>query len=177
MKIDLDQLDKKTPYQVPENFFQEMQSEVFEKIKKEPQAKFISLKQIWLVAASLVLIASLTTLFMMNRTPTSNTSSSFVVDNNKVEKTILPTEDSTSPSLVQNNYTSVKKQNIEVKPHQPEIEKEERHYRRTKVPNASFSNNNLAEEARFENALNKLNSQELAEQSRKIDYDPYIDLY
>ena len=38
--FNLDNLDKKTPYKIPENFFEEMQDNVLEKIEKRMKQKF-----------------------------------------------------------------------------------------------------------------------------------------
>ena len=76
MKIDIEKLNRKTPYPEPsEDFFKQMQANVISQtigqnpmvVKKE--AKIFSLNVKWMAAAAVVLIGGITAFFSLNNNP------------------------------------------------------------------------------------------------------------
>lgn len=155
--FNIEQLAKKTPYKIPENTFEEMQENVLNKTvrKKEHQPKIfkINFSMVTSIAAALALIFGFIFLWKTNQTEFSKPSQDSVQSITKVE--------TTQPKPEQN---IVKENNSEVAHIQnPEITEQ--------IVNSKNTDEN------YEQLLNSLTQEELAELSKNTSHDIYLDLY
>jgi hypothetical protein len=123
-EFDLDKLERKTPYKVPENFFEEMQANVLKKPqKREKETKVFRLhfSAVTSIAAALALIFGFTFLWKTNQaditTPT-NTDSMVIVKTPK-ESNIFKNQDLTTVSEVHQVAKEIQKQADIVSKQQP----------------------------------------------------------
>ena len=109
--FNIEQLAKKTPYKIPENTFEEMQENVFNKTvrKKEHQPKIfkINFSMVTSIAAALALIFGFTFLWKTNQTEFSKPSQDSVQSITKVE-TIQPKPEQNN---TQNSLQNIVKEN------------------------------------------------------------------
>lgn len=113
MQIDIEKLNRKTPYPEPsEDFFKQMQANVISQtVGKNPivvkkEAKVISLNFKWMAAAAVVLIAGITAFLGLNNEPEiAFAQQSVIVDS--VYKADQTTTD-TTPDLMANNVATPK---------------------------------------------------------------------
>lgn len=155
--FNIEQLAKKIPYKIPENTFEEMQENVLNKTvrKKEHQPKIfkINFSMVTSIAAALALIFGFIFLWKTNQTEFSKPSQDSVQSITKVE--------TTQPKPEQN---IVKENNSEVAHIQnPEITEQ--------IVNSKNTDEN------YEQLLNSLTQEELAELSKNTSHDIYLDLY
>ena len=116
-EFDLDKLERKTPYKVPENFFEEMQANVLKnttnKEKKETKVFRLHFSAVTSIAAALALIFGFTFLWKTNQaditTPT-NTDSMVIVKTPTKECNIFKHQDLTTVSEVHQVAKEIQKQ-------------------------------------------------------------------
>ncbi|TDX84307.1 hypothetical protein [Epilithonimonas xixisoli] len=121
MQIDIEKLNRKTPYPEPsEDFFKQMQANVISQtIEKNPvvvkkEAKVFSLNFKWMAAAAVVLIAGITAFLGFNNDPeVSMAKQSVIVDS--VYKVDQPIQENV-PNLMAENNTVEETQNEVLKP-------------------------------------------------------------
>ena len=163
--FNIEQLAKKIPYKIPENTFEEMQENVLNKTvrKKEHHPKIfkINFSMVTSIAAALALIFGFTFLWKTNQTEFSKPSQDSVQSITKVETTQQKPEQNNTQNSSQN---IVKENNSEVAHIQnPEITEQ--------IVNSKNTDEN------YEQLLNSLTQEELAELSKNTSHDIYLDLY
>lgn len=176
-KLEIEELEKKMPYDVPEAFFGEMQRNVFQKVAEEKQPLRKNLKSIWAVAAAFALLLGMGILFL-NESKDSDTAIA------STEKTII---DSTFKMEPNHEVAQSKPVTEEVSVENPTIAK--RNDMGATTPNSATGTQVASRdhhpakaqfttaETRLDNAVNQLNNQELAELSAKYEIDTYLELY
>ena len=170
--FNLDNLDKKTPYKIPKNFFEEMQDNVLEKIEKIPnkETKIFRLNYsvVTSLAAALALIFGFTFLWKTNQTDISKNSDT--VSNNQ-PKTTVNQENNSNNSLENTDIATI--QDV-----QKTIKKvEETNAVNTKT-NSEKTNPVIANtDDNYEQLLNSLTEDELTELTKNSDHDIYLELY
>lgn len=164
--FNLDNLEKKIPYKIPDEFFGEMQRNVLKEvsIKKEKNTKVfkINFSMITSLAAALAMVLGFTFLWKTNQTDISkpviqepvmvNTASNTITTNNISIKTGAETE----------KKVSAPKQEV-VHSKTQEIA--------TQIVNSKNTDEN------YEQLLYALSDEELAELSTNTDHDIYLELY
>ena len=94
-EFNIDKLEKKMPYQIPENFFEEMQQNVLNEIERKPIKKTkvfrLNYTVITSIAAALALVFGFTFLWKTNQTqmdkPTEVVAATMPNDNQKIINT------------------------------------------------------------------------------------------
>ncbi|MBP7173181.1 MAG: hypothetical protein KBA33_03800 [Cloacibacterium sp.] len=170
MKIDIEKLERKTPYKTPDNFFEEVQERVLQETVNKKSPKRFSLNFAWATAAAIALVFGLGFFFNLNKqeTPTlvQNTTA-----NQQVTKTLEPaiTQPNIEPiteedqiieeiKTVEQNLTSVTKTN-------PNKQQQ------TITVSDTKSSVNIDE------LLSSMSQEEISELSRMSEQDIYLDLY
>lgn len=172
-EFDLDKLERKTPYKVPENFFEEMQANVLKnttnKEKKETKVFRLHFSAVTSIAAALALIFGFTFLWKTNQayitTPT-NTDSMVIVKTPAKESNIFKNQDLTTVSEV----------------HQvaKEIQKQADIISNTTTNTGTASNIKTpakTADLNYDQLLNSLTDEELKELSKNSDQDIYLELF
>jgi len=178
-KFDIEDLDRKMPYEIPEGFFPEMQNNVFQRIAGEEKGRKNKQHNFWWVAASVILLAGLGFLIF----PTTQQENINSIAHN------IPAIDTTYRVAFNDVYVQEKEitpQNIPAqKPNiHPRVNKT-RKTMATHTPSVRNSNTNIVAaqpkaitaEMRLEDAVNQLDIQELAELSDRYEIDTYLELY
>lgn len=190
--FDIEKLKRKTPYELPENTFADMQRNVFQKIEIKKEAPIFNLKWIYAAAAVILLIVSAN--FIINFNKNDSLQSSQIATN-----VVVPQESNTAQTLVDTAQTPVI-----AKVEAPEIAQKEtlnltsapishqtndRQIANTKVSkNVDFASAKLdatkmktkiapPTEAQIDEVLNGFSSAEIASLSNNSEQDVYLDLY
>lgn len=190
--FDIEKLDRKTPYELPENTFADMQSNVFQKIEIKKEAPIFNLKWIYAAAAMILLIVCANFIINFNRNDVSQNSQ---IANNK----IVPQGNNTAQTLIETNQMRVI-----AKDEQPKVsEKESLNLTSSPIsyPNVrkqlstlqTTKNVNFAKakievtkmktkietptDAQIEEVLNGFSSSEIASLNNNAEQDVYLDLY
>lgn len=166
--FNLDNLEKKTPYQIPENFFEDLQknvlSEVENKSIKKTRIFKLNFSVVTSIAAALALIFGFTFLWRTNQTDlTQSTEETTSTQAN--QKEINPNANinvSTNNTLSSAN-TNQKSEIVKPKSPASEI-----------ATQIVYSNNT---DENYDQLLNALTEEELAELTKNTDHDIYLDLY
>ncbi len=161
--FDLDQLQKKSPYRVPENFFGDMQENVLKKTRKQghkqPKIFKINFSTITSVAAALALIFGVAFLWKTNQTEITKPS--------KILK----------DTLIEN--VSKKDDSVLDLTQKVEIQKEENEERLSLPENKPLAKNDIigGNDNNYEQLLNSLTDDDITELSKNSDQDIYLELY
>ena len=170
--FNIDKLEKKTPYQIPENFFEEMQRNVLNKIESKSYKKTktfrLNYSVITSIAAALVLVFGFTFLWKTNQTDISKNSDT--VSNNH-PKTTVNQENNSNNSLENTDIATIQ-----------DIQKTIKTVEETNAINAKTNpektNPVIANtDENYEQLLNSLSEDELTELTKNSDHDIYLELY
>ena len=172
-EFDLDKLERKTPYKVPENFFEEMQANVLKqttnKEKKETKVFRLHFSAVTSIAAALALIFGFTFLWKTNQayitTPT-NTDSMVIVKTPTKESNVFKNQDLTTVSEVHQVAKEIQKQADIVS--------------NTTTNTGTTSNIKMpakTADLNYDQLLNSLTDEELKELSKNSDKDIYLELF
>ena len=172
-EFDLDKLERKTPYKVPENFFEEMQANVLKqttnKEKKETKVFRLHFSAVTSIAAALALIFGFTFLWKTNQayitTPT-NTDSMVIVKTPTKESNVFKNQDLTTVSEVHQVAKEIQKQADII----------------SNTTNNTGNASNIKTPAKtadlnYDQLLNSLTDEELKELSKNTDQDIYLELF
>ena len=172
-EFDLDKLERKTPYKVPENFFEEMQANVLKqttnKEKKETKVFRLHFSAVTSIAAALALIFGFTFLWKTNQayitTPT-NTDSMVIVKTPTEESNVFKNQDLTTVSEVHQVAKEIQKQ-VDII---------------SNTTNNTGNASNIKTPAKtadlnYDQLLNSLTDEELKELSKNTDQDIYLELF
>lgn len=172
-EFDLDKLERKTPYKVPENFFEEMQANVLKqttnKEKKETKVFRLHFSAVTSIAAALALIFGFTFLWKTNQayitTPT-NTDSMVIVKTPTEESNVFKNQDLTTVSEVHQVAKEIQKQADII----------------SNTTNNTGNASNIKTPAKtadlnYDQLLNSLTDEELKELSKNSDQDIYLELF
>ena len=172
-EFDLDKLERKTPYKVPENFFEEMQANVLKqttnKEKKETKVFRLHFSAVTSIAAALALIFGFTFLWKTNQayitTPT-NTDSMVIVKTPTEESNVFKNQDLTTVSEVHQVAKEIQKQADII------------NNTTTNTDNASnIKTPAKTADLNYDQLLNSLTDEELKELSKNTDQDIYLELF
>jgi hypothetical protein len=192
MQIDIEKLNRKTPYPEPsDEFFKTLQDQVISKTigEKVPvgqkEAKIFSLNFKWMAAAAVVLIAGITAFFGLNDNPEMQMAQQKPIVDSVYE--IHSTEQKPANMIADNN--SVPKQN------QPVERKSERLNSHPSIANLAKSENRRnnsfdntdrqsyaietkkKSESEVEKVLVAFTPEQLKDLDRNSEQDVYLDLY
>ena len=171
-EFDLDKLERKNPYKVPENFFEEMQENVLKQtIKKEVKNTKVfklNFSAVTSMAAALALVFGFT----------------FLWKTDQAEITTVETKDSVENIKKQQATTSVlENQDIatitEVHKIAKEIQNNTESVKQTSVSNA-ISTKKIepkSSDMNYDQLINSLSDEELKELSKNTDQDIYLELF
>lgn len=172
-KIDIEDMKRRMPYEVPKDFFSEMQENVLREIASKNKGKFRIQRIYWVVAASVAIIAGAGFLLLRNTIVTSTASpltQSSIAVIQQTEKPATKMGDAASPESPDvsegNKVAAVSLHNVT---------RENVASRKEIKPKAAKVVEPV--EKMYNEAVNNLTSQELAEQSRRYEMDTYLDLY
>lgn len=191
MKIDIEKLNRKTPYPEPsEDFFAKMQENVISQtvgqnpVGLEKEAKIFSINFKWMAAAAVILIGGITAFFNFNNDPEiSLAQQSPIVDS--VYEIGQPVQQ-TSPELVAKNNSSTEMQNETAKQQRLKVDQ------RSAVPGSKTkvsSNPDISDRQDYavgtknksdmdvEKVLAAFTPDQLKDIDRNSEQDVYLDLY
>lgn len=167
--FNIDNLEKKMPYQIPENFFEEMQQNVLNEIERKSFKKTkvfrLNYSVITSIAAALALVFGFTFLWKTNQTQidksTEVVAATMPNDNqNIIKSNVLENTDITTIEEVQKTIKNVEQTNRTTEP----------------KSNATKLASTSSEES-YNELLNALSDTELAEIATNSDHDVYLELY
>lgn len=170
--FNLDHLEKKTPYKIPENFFEEMQNNVLNKIEKntteKPKVFRLNFSVITSLAATLALIFGFTFLWKTNQTDISKTSET--VSNNP-KNTTVNQQNSNTHTLEKTDIATIE-----------DVQKTIKSVEETNMINAKSTSEKTTPiiantDENYEQLLNSLSEDELTELTKNSDHDIYLELY
>ena len=169
-EFNIDKLEKKMPYQIPENFFEEMQQNVLNEIERKPIKKTkvfrLNYTVITSIAAALALVFGFTFLWKTNQTqidkPTEVVAATMPNDNQKIINT--NSLENTDVATIEEVQKTIK--NIEQTGNTTE----------TKTNTGKIASTNAPEES-YNELLNALSDAELTEIATNTDHDIYLELY
>lgn len=169
-EFNIDKLEKKMPYQIPENFFEEMQQNVLNEIERKPIKKTkvfrLNYTVITSIAAALALVFSFTFFLKTNQTqmdkPTEVVAATMPNDNQKIINT--NSLENTDVATIEEVQKTIK--NIEQTGNTTE----------TKTNTGKIASTNAPEES-YNELLNALSDAELTEIATNTDHDIYLELY
>lgn len=172
-QFDIDKLERKTPYKIPENFFEEMQANVLkqtaQKEKKETKIFKLNFSTLTSIAASLVLVLGFTFLWKTNQadiTTTADTDSVVTVKTAAKNNDMIKNQDITTISEVHQVAKEIQKQ--------------------TETTNATATTTKTTEKVKaptktadlnYDQLLNALTDDELKELSKNTEQDIYLELF
>ena len=170
--FNLDNLEKKTPYQIPENFFEEMQGNVLQKIENKPVKETkvfrLNFSVVTSLAAALAIIFGFTFLWKTNQTDITkpvevaqNTISQPTKNDTKPEENSLAKVDAATISDIQKTAESIEKQATE----------------KVSLNTTNTEKSIATSDENYEQLLNSLSDEELKELSKNSDQDIYLELY
>ena len=169
-EFNIDKLEKKMPYQIPENFFEEMQQNVLNEIERKPIKKTkvfrLNYTVITSIAAALALVFSFTFFLKTNQTqidkPAEVVAATMPNDNQKIINT--NSLENTDVATIEEVQKTIK--NIEQTGNTTE----------TKTNTGKIASTNAPEES-YNELLNALSDAELTEIATNTDHDIYLELY
>lgn len=171
--FDLDKLERKTPYKIPDNFFEDMQSNVLKKTvnqeKKSAKVFKLNFSAVTSIAATIVLLFGFAFLWKTNQTDMVTTSHIDSIESVDLKPNMIPnTEKNNAVSAsepTQKSDAASQNQNITEK-------------------NIAISNddNSIKTESKstdlnYDQLLNSLSDEELKELSKNTDQDLYLELF
>lgn len=171
--FNLNNLEKKTPYQIPENFFEEMQGNVLQKIENKPVKETknfrLNFSVVTSLAAALAIIFGFTFLWKTNQTDITKPAE--VVQNTVSEPTM---KNDTKP--VENSLTKLDVATIsDIQKTAESIEKQSTE--KVSLNTTTTEKSIATSDENYEQLLNSLSDEELKELSKNSDQDIYLDLY
>ena len=169
-EFNIDKLEKKMPYQIPENFFEERQQNVLNEIERKPIKKTkvfrLNYTVITSIAAALALVFSFTFFLKTNQTqidkPAEVVAATMPNDNQKIINT--NSLENTDVATIEEVQKTIK--NIEQTGNTTE----------TKTNTGKIASTNAPEES-YNELLNALSDAELTEIATNTDHDIYLELY
>ncbi|NAW50846.1 hypothetical protein GNY06_05490 [Elizabethkingia argentiflava] len=175
---DREEWERGNPYELPKDFFGDMQHQVLDRIaklqslkEKPPRRRFYRG-----VAACLAIIIA--TFLFYNTHDTASPSAKNIIDQQIALSDLKPKINEVLPKTTETKIN----RNLEISNHRFNFAQNSVSKSRRNVNNTYKSRYNKAKpleiaDREFESALNKLNAQELEEQSKKYEIDTYLDLY
>jgi len=191
MKIDIEKLNRKTPYPEPsDEFFKMIQSQVISKITEEKkpvvqkETKVFSLNFKWVAAAAVVLIGGITAFLGLNDNPEMQMAQQKPIVDSIYE--IHYTEQQSVSSMADNNAVPNQIQTVEHKEHFKQNPSIANLSRPQKHRNSSFDNTDrqdyaaetkIKPEAEVEKVLAAFTPDQIKDIDRNSEQDVYLDLY
>lgn len=193
MQIDIEKLNRKTPYPEPEDsFFQGLQDRVISKTIGESnlrtedavinkKTRVFSLNFQWMAAAAVVLIAGITAFFGFNNDPEMQMAKQQSVVDSVYE--IRPLETETSKTVAENNSidkteVSVAGKNVAAKPsasHEQKIGKQGKVF--DNRDRLDYASSVKRQENDVEKILAAFTPDQIKDLDRNSEQDVYLDLY
>ncbi len=165
----IENTERKNIYNIPDGFFEQMQTNVLKEIQPKQQAKIIRMNWVYAAAAAIALIFGLA--FLMN--PFNKTSTSSVAEIASTEnpaKNIIKNVAKTISKTPQQKLSVHESQSVESVP--MTTQKNE-----TKQANNSRNEIRQNPEMQMEQIIASFTSAEMADLSRNAEQDIYLDLY
>ena len=193
MKIDIEKLNRKTPYPEPsEDFFKQVQANVLSQtvgnnpVAEEKEAKVFSLNVKWMAAAAVVLIGGLTAFFNFSNDPeVSVAQQSPIIDSvYKIEPVQEPASDLIAKNTIskdtQTEISEPKKVNAQSQAasfkSQDHISKSKSAVNNTDRQDYAYETKKKPE-AEVEKVLAAFTPDQLKDLDRNSEQDVYLDLY
>jgi len=182
--FDIEKLERKNIYKAPENFFGDIQENVFDKIKLNPKteskpAKIFHLSRNYAVAASLVLLFGIAAFWQFNNPDdvSVNTFDSLKTVKNIPEKQ-PENEAAKAYQTLKNDIREVENETSEnvVKFAKAEPQKSTQKAVETMASKAKTESAS-ATEVQFEQMMKELSNAEIADIGKGTEQDVYLDLY
>jgi hypothetical protein len=178
--LDIEKLERKNIYQIPDNFFEEMQMKVLAGTAPKKEAKIIKMNWVYSAAAAVAMIFGIT--FFVSQK-----------DNNN-EQTTLKTEIASNGNDVVTNSNSVDEPKKEAVVAYQTLEKDltnvvASNQKEKSAPKISIENNKSSvivqkntpntqnSEAQVDQILANFSSADLADLGKNVEQDVYLDLY
>ena len=173
MKIDIEKLERKTPYEIPESFFEEVQSKVLQETLSSKPTKRFSLHFTWAVAAAVALIVGLVFLVQSNN---NDTLTPDLAQNTTTTSKASPVSES---DINQSNTESAAEENQIIE----EINAADQHLTSAKKTNLkeeqkqSLVLSDAKSNINIDELLSSMSQEELNELSKMSEQDIFLDLY
>ena len=171
-EFDLDKLERKNPYKVPENFFEEMQENVLKQtIKKEvkkPKVFKLNFSAVTSMAAALALVFGFTFLWKTDQAEITTVDTKESAENIKKQQT-------TTIVLENQDIATI----TEVHKIAKEIQNNTESLKQTSASNAISTKKvePKSSDMNYDQLINSLSDEELKELTKNTDKDIYLELY
>lgn len=174
-EFDIEKLERKNIYKVPEHLFENIQNNVMNEVKANKKAPIFKLNWMYAAAASLALIFGATYVFNSDHDTTENVlNSKTLVENNQKPKTeserAYETLEADLTSVENNNQTVVNQENKTIASNP----KKEADYKTTPEPVKAVTKQ---EEIKMNEYLDSFSNSEISELASNSTQDVYLDLY
>lgn len=162
MKFNIEKLERKMPYELPENLFEEIQKNVLDKTLPKKEAKVFSLQKMWWAAAAIIMFIGLGSVLRTGSTPEVQ-----VVQSKVSTPAIDNTKNTAEEDIVLQEVKEVEEKLV-LTPEKPvaSIAKKEE-----PKPTVSKEKENLDE------LMKSFSDEELKALTSSVDHDVYMDLY
>jgi hypothetical protein len=183
--LDIEKLSREMPYKIPDNTFEIMQNNVFEKTLNKKQAPIFNLK--WVYAAAAVIFLIIMANFLINsnvkkfkQEPAQLTAKTEIVPPINKVQTLVSSEKEVAQNNVdlQNNDTSDITDTVELSPKpvsQINIKKQIQH--NIALAASTKIKINVPTGEQIDSVLDGFSSSEIASLSNNTEQDVYLDLY
>lgn len=177
--IDIDKLERKNVYKVPENFFAEMQQKVLAETALKKEAKIFKLNWAYSAAAAIALLFGITFFVTQNENAVNASENQMIVSNNNKEtvsdkiKEKQKAEAAINYKTFEEDLTSVSKNNQ--KEEQEPIAQASEKTNSNSAPKKKEIT--ATPEGQVDQILANFTSTELAAVGKNTEQDIYLDLY
>lgn len=168
--FDIDKIEKKTPYPLPQNFFEDMQKQVLDNIQTENYTnQKNNTYSTWYWAAALLILGSIIWVWLR---PVDSTSSQDTIAS--TTSTIQPPMQNIEPKRAPLKTEKSVEQNLTSKPQVHQKEKQIESY--TNINEHNIKTHKIAKES-TDFILANIDPDEIKEVTQNIEQDLYLDLY
>jgi hypothetical protein len=175
-EFDLDKLERKNIYAVPDNLFENIQEKVMNDVKATKKAPIFKLNWMYSAAASLALIFGATFVYNLNSDSAKEADSqtSYVANNQKTK-----TESQVAYETLKSDLTSVENNNqtSESQNNKKPVYVQDNHKTTADMKTQTVKPASKQEEAQMNEYLDSFTNSEISELASNSTQDVYLDLY
>ncbi|EJL75128.1 hypothetical protein PMI13_00605 [Chryseobacterium populi] len=171
-EFDIEKLERKNIYKVPDNLFENIQEKVMNEVKVDKKAPIFKLNWVYAAAASLALIFGITFVLNYNDSANNPVTTGTYTQNNPAPKS----ESEKAYETLKSDLTSVENNNQIVVNQKDNISVKQNETEDIKAPQTAKTVSKQTE-AQMTEYLDSFSNSEIAELANNSTQDIYLDLY
>lgn len=171
-EFDIEKLERKNIYKVPDNLFENIQEKVMNEVKEKKKAPIFKLNWAYAVAASLALIFGITFVLNSDDSADNPDTKGIYTQNNPAPKT----ESEKAYETLKSDLTSIENNNQIVVNQKDNTAVKQSETEDTKAPQTNKTVSKQTE-AQMTEYLDSFSNSEIAELANNSTQDVYLDLY